>query len=1122
METAPLADAAARQAALTAHNRTLLVEAGAGSGKTAVLAGRIAMMLLRGVEPKSIAAVTFTELAASELLQRVRQFVTRLLAGDIPNELRIVLPDGMSAAQAATLQVAQSSIDDVTCSTIHGFAQRLIRPYPVEANVDPGASIMDPGQADLAFQDVVDEWLREELSAGAQGILAELMLIDVEGTLGTVKVILGHLKEHEDLRPPTAPPLAGLLAAFKNASRAYTALLAQVGFAEEDTAEAAHAFAGMASGLDGWDISTPGGLVGLLQSRASESLCTQAGTFRQWRVKGKWEKAAKEVGRSTAEGGRIAGLATSAHECCCQAWTELTASASAHICGELLPVLRPAIDRMQEYKRSSALLDFDDLLRAARNLLREYPSVRTALANKYRHVLVDEFQDTDPIQTEIFWRLCGDPTAGGDESDWRSFRIRPGALFLVGDPKQAIYRFRGADVRAYVEAREALRIQAADSVISIAVNFRSCRPILRHVNEHFAGPLAQAGQPGFIELQAFHPARDGGPCVSALDVAVAGENGKASADEMRDGEAEAVARLCAHLIGRELIKDTDTGELRTCRAGDIALLAPTGAQLWRYEQALEDFGIPVSTQAGKGFFRRQEVQDLIALTRVLADSRDSLALGAILRGPLIGLTDEAILDVLWELRDEQTGAQASLSLNLDSQRLHNPLARSALERLQGLRKLARGTTPHKLLAQAVDELRVRPVLMQRNGRQAERALANVDLYLNFSRAYDVRGLTAFSDAMRTAWEDETRAVEGRPDAQEESVSLFSMHAAKGLEWPVVVPINGATGVMSPSQDVVSSSDNTLYCPILKVAPTGHTAALESEKEELDRERVRLWYVAATRARELMVIPRLDAPVTKSAWSALVDLGVATLPAITLPDQVAPLSAAETATENVQTREVFEQEAARVAAASRPMVWTVPSREEDISRPLEHEPPLEVYVASGEDGAIPSENIVAVQGGRERGLVLHKLLEEVLTGETADDVDALSARAGELAGMLGVPVSNDAAVALSPLELAATVRKAFALDVVVALRSRLVPEFNVYSTSEIEGKLHVRTGIVDAIAFDDAGHPEAVFDWKSDVNPSVETAAHYKAQVRSYLQMTGTPRGYVVFLTTGAVHEVNAG
>lgn len=1116
---APLADSAARHAALSAHDRTLLVEAGAGSGKTAVLAGRIAMMLLQGIQPRTIAAVTFTELAASELLQRVRHFVSRLLAGDIPRELQLVLPDGMSTAQVAALQAAQPSVDDITCSTIHGFAQRLIRPYPVEANVDPGASIMDPGQAELAFQDVVDEWLREQLNAGAQGILAELMLTDVDATLNTVKLVLGHLKEHEDLRAPVAPPLAGLLAAFKDASRAYSAILAEAGFAEDETAGAAQAFADMASSLDAWDIATAKGLVGLLQSRAHQSLCKQDGDFRQWRVKGKWEKAATEVGRSKAEGGRVAGIATTAHERCCEAWTELTGAVSAHVCGELLPALRPAIERMQDYKRSSALMDFDDLLRAARNLLRQHPTVRGALANKYQHVLVDEFQDTDPVQTEIFWRLCGEPPAGGDETDWKLFRIRPGALFLVGDPKQAIYRFRGADVRAYVEAREMLRAQAADSVISIAVNFRSCGPILTHVNQRFAGPLGQPGQPGFIELQAFHPARDGGPCVSALDVAVAGENGRASAEEMRDGEAEAVARLCAHLIGREVIKDPDNGQPRVCRPGDIALLAPTGAQLWRYEQALEDLGIPVATQAGKGFYRRQEVQDLIALTRVLADSRDSLALGALLRGPLVGLTDEEILDVLWELRDEQ-GTQAPLNLNLDAQKVQHPLARSVLERLQGLRRLARSTTPHKVLAQAVDEMRVRPVLMQRSGRQAERALANVDLYLNFSRAYDVRGLTAFSDAMRIAWEDETRAVEGRPDAQEESVALFSMHAAKGLEWPIVIPINGATGVIAPSQDVVSRTDNTLYCQILRVPPTGHAAALDAEKEELDRERVRLWYVAATRAREMMVIPRLDAQPTRNAWSTLVDLGVGELPAIELPDDVPALTGTDEDAQNLQTREVFEREAARVAAASRPMVWTVPSREEDVSKPLEQSPPLDVFVSSGDNSAAPSDTVTAIQGGRERGLVLHKLLEEVLTGETADTVDALSARAGELAGMLGVAVGDDAAAGLSAQEVAATVRRTLALDVVSGLRARLVPEFNVYSASQVDDKLQVRTGVVDAIAYDDVGRPEAVLDWKSDVAPSADVTAHYKAQVRSYLQMTKTPKGFVVFATTGTVHEVN--
>jgi exodeoxyribonuclease-5 len=792
---------------------------------------------------------------------------------------------------------------------------------------------------------------------------------------------------------------------------------------------------------------------------------------------------------------------------------------SAHVLAALLPALAPAIERISDYKRSAALMDFDDLLRAARNLLRNHLDVRAALADRFRHVLVDEFQDTDPIQTEIFWRLCGTAPAGGAEADWRAFVIRPGALFLVGDPKQAIYRFRGADVRAYVDARAALTAQDAQSLIHIDVNFRSCGPILEHVNQRFAGPLGQGGQPGFTALQTYHPPREGGPCVTALRLAVAGDDGRASAEEMRDGEAEAVARLCAHLIGNETIKDPETGEPRPCRAGDIALLAPTGAQLWRYEQALEGQGIPVATQAGKGLFRRQEIQDLISITRVLADGRDTLALGALLRGPLVGLTEEELLDLLWEQRDAATGDVPGLNLNLDTARITHVLAREVLNKLRGLRLQVRSTTPHNLLSQAVDELRVRPLLMQRSGRQAERSLANVDLYLNLSRPYDVRGLTAFSDAMRTAWEDESRAVEGRPDAQEESVALFSMHAAKGLEWPVVVPINGATTTMPPSQDVVSRTDNTLYCPILGVAPTGHAAALDAEKEELERERVRLWYVAATRAREMMVIPSLDAQLSKNAWSALVDLGAQGLPAIAIPEEVAVVAQGPAEPANGQALEVFQTEAAAVASASRQIVWKIPSREEDATKPLEREETPEVHVPTAGDGGELTATLANVQGGRERGLVLHKLIEEVLTGEVTDDADALGARAAELISMLGAAISDDPAHGLSPVELATTARRALTLDVVAALRARLVPEFNVYAAADVEGAEHVRTGVVDAIAYSEDGKPSAVIDWKSDVEPSGDSTTHYKAQVRSYLEMTGTPRGYVVFATTGAVHEV---
>ena len=302
--------------------------------------------------------------------------------------------------------------------------------------------------------------------------------------------------------------------------------------------------------------------------------------------------------------------------------------------------MRPVVHLFQAHKRNVALLDFDDLILAARDLLRGHPKVREALALRYSRVLVDEFQDTDPLQAEIIWRLCGDPPAEEHSDDWSTFVIRPGALFLVGDPKQAIYRFRGADIAAYLHAHDALKALDGESVLSISTNFRSRSPILTFVNERFEQILSkESGQPGFTRLDPFHIETDV-KCVVALDVAIPGGDLKPSVDLRRDAEAEAVAQMCARMIGEHQIKDRKTGETRPCRPGDIALLAPTGTDLWRYEIALERYRIPVATQAGKGLYRRQEIQDLIAITRVLADGRDTLALGALLRGPLVGLTEE--------------------------------------------------------------------------------------------------------------------------------------------------------------------------------------------------------------------------------------------------------------------------------------------------------------------------------------------------------------------------------------------------------------------------------------------------------------------------------------------------
>jgi ATP-dependent exoDNAse (exonuclease V) beta subunit len=1119
----PLVDDNTRRTAMSVHDRSLLVEAGAGSGKTAVLAGRIAMMLAEGIAPKTIAAVTFTELAASELLIRVREFVDELNAGNIPVELRIALPNGLSDAHRRNLAAAIAAIDEITCSTIHGFCQRLIKHYPVEANIDPGATVMDRNQADLAFIEIIETWLREELDGDAGHLLAEMVLEDPDKTVELIRKILSHLRSRRNLTVDAPTALTPIVGAFRKAVEELADFLRGAPAEEADTvvigqrfSEAADAVASVPS------AESASGLVRLLLTRPHPDLLTTTGSFKKYQKKGKWCYAARRAGLSRADGDRLCATGEARYTACCSSWDALSQAVAARVLADVVQLVQPVIERFRDYKRSAALLDFDDLIFAARDLLRDHDAVRAALAARFAHVLVDEFQDTDPLQTEIFWRLCGQPLAGSSSDDWTEFQIRPGALFLVGDPKQAIYRFRGADVAAYIQARRAFLTQAADSVLPISTNFRSREPILRYVNGCFEGLLSvENGQPGFTALDAFHPDRGDGPCVAALDVAVADAEGKASADRQRDGEAEAVAEMCARLIGGEAIIDRKSGACRPCRPGDIALLAPTGSDLWRYEEALERRGIPVATQAGKGLFRRQEIQDLIALTRVLADRRDTLALGALLRGPLVGLTEEELLDIVWALPRPEGAPQSlprlDLGVPLDS--IAHPHARDTIEKLQVLRRKVNSTTPHDLLSQAIDVLRIRPILLARHCGQAERALANVDLYLNLARGYAVRGLRAFSEAMTAAWTNEARAVEGRPDSQEEAVALYTMHAAKGLEWPIVVPVNTMTMIMAAETAITDRSNGRFYCPVFGVKPTGYEVARDAEKAELDRERIRLWYVAATRARELLVLPRLDVAARSSAWISLLDLSLGDLPALDLSHLPVEIDRGDAVAQNTQSREVFAAEAASIAARQHSIHWFAPSRDEGGAGPAVEAEAPQILVTDVDGAAVESGVSQSVQGGRERGLILHKLIEEVLTGETPETPTDLAARAQTLIVELGHSVADDPAKGLSSAELAATVLRALSIPEIMALRPGLLPEFPVYSSISSGLEEEATAGIADAIAFGEGGAPDVIVDWKSDVLPTSDVLEHYRIQVRAYLEMTGAKRGLIVLATSGIVIPV---
>ena len=1090
-------DTAARTTALTALDRTLLVEAGAGSGKTSVLAGRVAALLASGVPPREVAAITFTELAAGELRARVVDFVAELAAGTVRADLVAGFgPAGPTEAQRRNLVAARDGLDELTCTTIHGFCQGLLRPYPAEAGMDPGATVMDREDAEALRDEVLEDWLRERLSGqgGTDDVLANLFLHDA-AAMGTLVRVALHWMAHHRGAPVRAVEQADPLQPLREAAARLRAFVDTAGCREEDTAA-------IADELDGLMLTAPAGgaaeieaLLLAFSMRAPASTAKVDGGWKAYRKQGKWQAALKASG-SKLKADALNDEATSCYTACMQAHEAAQSYAASRVLHLIAGELRTVLTRFAERKRGAALIDFDDLLSGALDLLATRPEVRDALAGRYTAVLVDEFQDTDPLQCEILWRLCA---AAPDASPWQDWQPRPGALFLVGDPKQAIYRFRGADVSSYLAARERLARADPDSCLTIGQNFRSVAPILDWVNRRFEAALSAEGQPGFSHLFTTMVATAGHPAIATLPVEVLpGQNG------LRDGEAQAVAAFCSRAIGTLPVRDK--GGTRPCRPDDIALLAPSGTELWRYERALEEAGIAVSTQAGKGFFRRQEVQDLLALTRILADGGDTLALGALLRGPLVGLTEEALLDATAALPPRDDGRPTFLRLWTPLDAVADPVLRETLEILQVLARAARSTTPFVLLSQAVEELQVRPLLRRRHDRTAERALANVDQFLEAARAYDTLGLLAFSRAMTAQWRDAQRTMEGRPDTEQQSVSLVTMHASKGLEWPVVVPINmgGRPGGSVPAALDV---EGRLHLRVFNHAGPGTAEALDAERLEVQRERHRLWYVAVTRARDLLLLPRFPARPSGS-WQECVGLDHTDL------DHFDPAALGDGVMHrtqdpaNEQDRARFEAEAAVIAARTQRIRRVTPHLAE-ADEVVETEP----LPGVADDAA---EALPRPRGSQARGLILHKLLEEVLTSETAEAQADLAARAAALAGQLDAPGSGT----VEPAEVAATAMRALALPEITAVRSRLVAECTVAVSLETESGEEVIQGVADAVALGADGRPDLVVDWKSDVAPTAATVAHYRAQVRAYLSATGAREGLIVFLTPGHVERVS--
>lgn len=1094
-----LRDEQNRIRALTDLDATLLVEAAAGTGKTSLLAGRVIRLLASSVSPDTIAAITFTEFAAGELRDRVAWFLDEVLAGRMPVELKLAFPDGVTQAQRDSLAAARGRLDELTCTTIHGFCHNLLRTYGVEAAIDPGAEILDRVQAELAFASIFERWLRERLGKPEPGT-DPIAVVARHDPLEAEKLLRKFAEFRRDHRTATPLPSSITRTAdqeFIESVAEFRRWFASAGGppeAEQDINELeqlAEHFGGKFDPAPSferlWEMVHPAQMT-IMRSRGFD--------LQRYQRRGAWQRK-----RERSEGARLADEAAAHYDRCAEAFRELMGSLATAIAGVFSAELDELLRGFEEFKRSAAVVDFDDLLYITRRVLREHEAVRQAAADRYSRILVDEFQDTDPVQAEIIFLLSGSGAAAGR---WYDRPLMPGHLFMVGDPKQAIYRFRGADIATYRQAREAIERQFPGNVVRVASNFRSRGAILEHVNSCFRAPL-QTQEAGYVELESTRDdAEHGLPCVAKIKIDIVPQS---RVDDIRDEEARVVAETCARLIGNLTLK-RDKKETRLLAPGDIALLAPTGTELWRYERALEEAGLPFSSQAGKNLFRRQEAQDLVTLIRGLADPRDTLALGALLRGPIVGLTEQELLDIAGSLPAQENGQTPPyLSLRTDLALVEHPVAREILTILRDLRRRVQSTAPSLLIAEAVERLKLRAILVARSADQASRALANVDAILERAGAYGVRGFRQFARDLDGDWSRRASHAEGVVDSEGQAIEIVTIHSSKGLEWPVVIPINTASRPRPPEQFVHRRSDDTLHWVLRDIVPPSLAEAMKTESEQESQQRLRLLYVACTRAMELLVLPDLSW-TDDAAWMRAIDFKLQGVPELDISRFIKKPYEESAEKPNMQTPEVFESERARIDSAFPVIRWIRPS---DGDRDL-----VQFQTAPAVAWEQPIEPTTPVQGNSLRGIILHKLMEEFLTGEL--DVSPEAAERRSLGLIRELVPADTPTPQLDVQELAATALRTIALKALSDDRDNVIAEVPVYGSIGAVDRLIA--GRADAVRYRNSD-AEIVFDWKSDVDPKADDRAAYAHQLAQYVHVLRAKRGAIVYMTTGEIQWVES-
>ena len=831
----------AQRRAVETHDRNLVVLAAAGSGKTLVLVERFMSLLEAHPEwpLESLVAITFTRKAAREMRERLREQL-RQRCNDADDEAR------------ATWLSRLAGIDAACIGTIHSLCARILRAAAAEARLDPDFTVLEANEADLAL----DECLEETLEALAQTGDPALALFGHYDRGQIMDGLRAQVKE-----PAPGPLPDDLLERWQHewvsdAGARLKTFRESHGFRDALSWEPPHGWPESDRLGEVWTVCRPlcaelqkcatEDCPGLLQALGSAIKLT-GGTQKNWGGKEAVAEA-KAVLRTLRDEVELALMEIG------EGITDLDKQAV-----KLLPQWRRLIclarDAYSARKRADNQLDFADLEYLTRELLQQ-PEVRRRFGREFRHVLVDEFHDTSPVQWEII-RALANPR-------------EPGRLFIVGDPRQSIYGFRGADVDNFRLAQHEV-LQTGGERIELAQSFRSHQSLLDVLNAMHRVALPDGGHEPLVAERIRQPGAHPALELLLMDRKAAG----LGADEGHQALARALARRLRQLVQERLpVFDRDTGATRPLAFGDVALLFRTRARMPVYEEALREAGLPFITLAGLGYFGRQEVLDLLNLLRALRNPADELALASALRSPLFALGDDALLAL--RLMEDSDGSRPLLWDALQQARElpadDTARAQWAAALLRELEGLAGRLSIEELLREIVGRTGYLATL---GGLpDGDRRRGNVEKMLAMAAASKSPLFTGFetlfSDLVRRELREGDAALAG-----EGAITLMTAHNSKGLEFPLVA-LADVVQWRGPVDSSVIARDGAgdLVCKVFDMQAGGHRpthawrrATQDRQQRELD-ERRRLLYVASTRARDyLIACAHRDGPVGDEGWLA---------------------------------------------------------------------------------------------------------------------------------------------------------------------------------------------------------------------------------------------------------------